>query len=723
MLSTSTEFDNLINEARQFILGAEIALADSTALTLDDASIIQGGMEFEDAVSSSSTFQIGAAIVGKLALTLNNEDGRFDGYEFTDAQVMPSIGLPLSETTETLQKGYYTVDEPTFIGNIVKLECLDNMHRFETGFAGVQLTFPCTALFALQTICTYCGVPIANSDFTNSGFVIQSAPDIKELTCLGMVSYIAQIAGCYARVNVQGALEFRWYDTGIFENDVVLDGGVFDNGEPVYASGDSANGGTFRPWSNGDDANGGTFVDIKKFNHLFNFGSTPTIGIDDIVVTGVRIENTDSDNGYTVMYGTDGYVLGISDNPLIQSQSDADTIVNIIGAKIVGMRFRQFSCSVLSNPAYEAGDPVKISVRTRSGYTTYESYITGLSYKVGSRETIKCEAESPSRNTSKQYGAETRNIVRARNEAKTVVKAYDLTVQQFMNLMTRGYGLFQSQEEQPNGSVIYYMHDQPTIAASTAVWKFNENGLFLSTDHGLTWGVDTNGNMLVNVLTAKGINADWIITGTINGVRIETNSGKIGPFEINANGLFSEIIEIYEDSDYPLMWLTKKGPNGEAFGVNGTQKANYEPSVAVVRAIEDGAETDVVMMARDDSMGQKGKLSIDRYGDDISENMKLTTDGLSTEKWEGTDNTDDINLTSSGALFKNPNRLLTVGLSDGGSIIIYEDDISIMAGGYIIGIQGGNLTIQWDGGSIASSAGSLYLNSIGHIYANGKQID
>ena len=37
-----------------------------------------------------------------------------------------------------------------------------------------------------------------------------------------------------------------------------------------------------------------------------------------------------------------------------------------------------------------------------------------------------------------------------------------------------------------------------------------ENGLMLSTDHGVTWGVDTNGNMLVNV-TAKGINADWIV--------------------------------------------------------------------------------------------------------------------------------------------------------------------------------------------------------------------
>ncbi len=55
--------------------------------------------------------------------------------------------------------------------------------------------------------------------------------------------------------------------------------------------------------------------------------------------------------------GNDGYVLAVSKNKLIQGDS-GNTIASLLGTKIIGMRFRTFSASGLSDPTIEAGDPV-----------------------------------------------------------------------------------------------------------------------------------------------------------------------------------------------------------------------------------------------------------------------------------------------------------------------------------------------------------------------------
>jgi hypothetical protein len=119
--------------------------------------------------------------------------------------------------------------------------------------------------------------------------------------------------------------------------------------------------------------------------------------------------------------------------------------------------------------------------------------------------------------------------------------------------------------------------------------------------------------MLVNVLTAIGINATWINAGEITGIKITTQEGKIGPFTLNEFGMTSDFMEFFDDGSYPLIWLSKPGTNGGTFDTkaDGSAKANYEPSVTVVRSIENGIETDVKMMARTDpSTNKAGKVEI-----------------------------------------------------------------------------------------------------------------
>jgi hypothetical protein len=335
MINTSTEYQNRITGDRKFYLSANITLSDSTVLNLDDTDIMQGGMEFEDAVSGTESFQIGAAIINKNTLTLNNYNGKFDKYDFTDATVIPYIGLQLSSTIETLKKGFFTVDEPNAVGNLLIIESLDNMVKFEKPFKDIALVFPTTAGFILTAICNYCGVNLATPEFTNYDFTIQSRPIDDALSCLDMVSYIAQIAGCYARCNVDGALELKWYDLSVFENAQTLDGGTFDSMESAsYQSGDSADGGNFTDYTSGVNFDGGTFTDFNRYHHLYDFGSTPTVAVDDVVITGIQVsDNAETPN--TVLFGQTGYIISISGNPLIQSQTDAQAVVDDVGAKIV----------------------------------------------------------------------------------------------------------------------------------------------------------------------------------------------------------------------------------------------------------------------------------------------------------------------------------------------------------------------------------------------------
>lgn len=600
MINVSNEYKNTIIEGRQFKLKTTITFLDGSTLDLRDDDIFQGGMSFNEATSNSSSFQIGYAHIGSHKLVLNNFDGKFDNYDFTGATVVSHVGLQLSETVEYLKKGIFTVDDPGTGGNIITLECLDNMYLFEKPFSEVEITFPTNALFLLIAICTYCGVSLGTTTFDNYDYTINERPVDDALSCLDMVSYIAQVTGNYAKCNVDGELELSWYDTSAFEQEDSLDGGSFDSTDnESYQSGDSVNGGNFTDYTSGDNIDGGTFEQMKHYHHFFDFSGTPTVSVDDVVITGFKVVYTDKNSeNYTAMYGSDGYVLSIENNPLIQSVSDANKVAHDVGIKIVGMKFRPFSANVLSDPSVQAGDPCIISIRTSRGYVTYQSFLTSLTYTVGQRISAKCNAETPSRRSSIRYSATTKSIVQARQIARQQLSAYDIQAQKLTSLIANGYGLYMSDEILEDGSKKYYAHNKPTRAESDVVWTLTDTGLAISKDGGVTWGVDTNGNMLVSVLTAIGINAEWIVAGEIRGIKITTQSGQIGPFVMSASGLTSKYMQFFDDGNYPLIWLTKPGESDGGPGTEGYARANYEPSVTRLSSVEDGVETVITIMSR-----------------------------------------------------------------------------------------------------------------------------
>ena len=553
MLATSLEFRKRIAQNTKTVHKATLTLADDTVIELvgDD---MMDGISFSESTSSSSSFEIGAAVIGRHDFVLRNDDSRFDDYDFTGATVIPYVGVELDdETTEWLRKGVYGIEQPSSYSNTIKLSALDNMRLFEKPYSDVNTSYPASLLTILSDICTSCGVTLATTTFANYTATVAKRPDDDALTCLDMVSYVAQTSGNWAKCDTLGRLKLGWYDTSILEGVDWVDGGTFLTDTTPYSDGDEADGGGFH--TEDDSLDGGSFATIP-YAHLFAFSSL-TVTTDDVVITGVRVTAVDEvtaggtkgNDGETSLYGSEGYVLEVSGNPLIQ-YGTASTAAARIGARCVGMRFRPFDASVIGDPSYEAGDA---AILTDGKQRQYKSFITNCTWRNGSYQSLSCGAETPSRNSATSYSALTKAIVEARNAAKSEKTAREIAMETMALMLSSASGLYKTAETQSDGSVIYYLHDKPTKAASSTVWKATAEAFGVSTDGGATYsyGVSNNGVAILNQIYAQGIDADYITTGAIT-VRDPNDTTKvifradvalknvtIGGFNVNDSALYN----------------------------------------------------------------------------------------------------------------------------------------------------------------------------------------
>ena len=312
MINTSTEFQQAHLKNSVCSTKATILLKDGTLLQIDSPQISQGATKIDDGVTGSNKFEVGSAIANKLTLSLNNRYDEFSDYDFTDAVVTVWVGKQLSDRIEWLKKGVYNTDDPTATPAILSLECLDNMSKFDAAYDG-GIGFPATLQSIVQYCCTQCGVILVNGEFPNYRYKVSKNPftGATNITYRAIIAYCALLAGCYARCNVDGSLELKWYDTAAFDG--IIDGGVFDvTTEVSYQTGDNLDGGNFTDYTSGDNADGGTFTDVLPYHHIYSFSSL-SVSTEDVVITGIRVTAADSEDsagkkiqGETYLCGAEG---------------------------------------------------------------------------------------------------------------------------------------------------------------------------------------------------------------------------------------------------------------------------------------------------------------------------------------------------------------------------------------------------------------------------------
>lgn len=497
MINVSNAFREKIEAGEPVRMTVDITFPDGTKKTINK-DIMNGDNGFADCAESSS-FPVGATICKTLTLSINNDQEQWKNYNFYGAKIhaylklqtsyaapesvntlldenynpiLDSTGDPVIATQaatkdviETIDKGVYTVTTPEQYSDIINVTALDDMYKAnKTYTSGLKL--PQSLINLVRDACKTVGIGM-NLTMDHGDIIIRSVPD--SMTFRQLFGYAAMVESANARIDYSGNLQFVKWD---FEK-----------------------------------------TDVPE---LKDYGSPPTLSSDDIVITGIKVtngqSNDDTDTDYSGMYGEEGYVLEL-ENELIDTDQ-LQTVANIIGEQIVGARFRNLEGDLVYNPLIEFGDMVHTYDRLGNKYLTP---LTDVSGNVGGLTTVKTQADDPIRGSSDFYGNSTKTIVAARRMVRKETSAREEAIQRLAETLSSSSGLYMTQEPQQDGSIIYYMHNKSTIAESNIIWKLTAEAFAVSIDGGKTYpyGFAVTGELITRLLYAEGINADYIDAGTL----------------------------------------------------------------------------------------------------------------------------------------------------------------------------------------------------------------
>lgn len=548
MINVSNAFREKLEAGEPVRMVVDITFPDGTKKTINK-DIMNGDNGFSDCAESSS-FPVGATICKTLTLSINNDQEQWKNYNFYGAKIhaylklqtsyaapesvstlldesynpiLDSTGDPIIATQaatkdiiETIDKGVYTVTTPEQYSDIINVTALDDMYKAnKTYTSGLKL--PQSLINLVRDACKTVGIGMNLTMDHGDIIIIRSVPD--SMTFRQLFGYAAMVESANARIDYSGNLQFVKWDFGKMESDnaatVDADGFIhFGDASPsidtdgfVSLPGWTINAEGFLALTSGPGS------DVQR---LMAYANPPALSSDDIVITGIKVtngqSNDDTETDYSGMYGEEGYVLEL-ENELIDTDQ-LQTIANIIGEQIVGARFRNLEGDLVYNPLVEFGDMVYTYDRLGSKYVTP---LTDVSGNVGGLTTVKTQADDPIRGSSDFYGNSTKAIVAARQMVQKETSAREEAIQRLAETLRSSSGLYMTQEPQQDGSIIYYMHNKPTIKESNIIWKLTAEAFAVSIDGGKTYpyGFAVTGELITRLLYAEGINADYINAGTL----------------------------------------------------------------------------------------------------------------------------------------------------------------------------------------------------------------
>lgn len=505
MINVSTQLKKESLTNRNYYVTANVTLSNGTTLKLGKKDFYLSGNSLVDSADSGD-FPVGVAIEKTASLSLVNDDGRFDGYNFNAARFVIFLNVQLSDRIETIKRGTYIVSKKPATASEISLSLLDKMHNADKAYDS-NLSFPCTVKELLSECCQQCGITLGDAMFPNADFQIQKAPS--NATYRTVIGMCAGIAGGNARIDENDLLRIITFDK-TFTNTTIYDGGAVKN----WTNGDDLDGGTLNPWTTGTVVDGGTLSN-NDYHALFSIQNLQ-YDVDDVIVTGVKYIEDETE----YMSGQDGYVITI-DNQLLSGNAQAG--VEAIGNQLISLRMRPFSCDGIANGYATFGDPVEfIDTKNR----VFRSFATNVEFVFGGSTSWSCSAKSAEEDASEFIGDQQAAVEQSKKDIKKKLSAYDVKLKQMNELAANTLGFFYTEEVQEDGSVITYRHDKPTLADSKVIYKTSADGFFLSVDGGQTWkaGFDSNGDAVLNILYAIGIQSEWINT---RGFTAKDNNGDV----------------------------------------------------------------------------------------------------------------------------------------------------------------------------------------------------
>ena len=436
------------------------------SFTLTESDIMVGGLTVDRYSVSSSKIELGSACAAELSLTLDNREGQLQNVKFEGAELFVRIGVMKYDarkwenaSMQYVPLGYFTVDEPARALQTISLSALDRMVLFDKNVDWSLFTFPMTVKDILSQTCVICNVPLGTdiSNRPNYDYVIQESPT-DETTYRQIIQWVAELTATCAFIDWEGKLCLSWYE----------------------------------PTNNRISSSERYSSDMLE---------------NDIVISGVEVIDEES-NVY--LTGDDAYAFAIEGNSLIQHdhQGVCEAIYGVVG----GFTYRPYECVVKPMPYLYPMDMIEYVDKDGISHSTI---VTNTTFTLNGATAIKGQGETETGN-----GYATANPLTKSESViiNTIKKALNDTLNSsvqsilaFNELITHSLGVYSTVVTMPDGSNKYYMHDAPSLEASSTIYTQNAGG-FAYTNSGWNggnpvWesGFTKDGNIIAKKVNAYGI--------------------------------------------------------------------------------------------------------------------------------------------------------------------------------------------------------------------------
>ena len=128
-----------------------------------------------------------------------------------------------------------------------------------------------------------------------------------------------------------------------------------------------------------------------------------------------------------------------------------------------------------------------------------------------------------------EYKTFTGTISSSNTEIKEEIKKTENTLaedienskKEFNAAIKNANGLFQTNVKKPDNSTVIYLHNKQNLNDSDIQIVINDNGIAVSNNGGNNWyGLSVDGDLIAKILTATGVKAEWVQTGTMQADRV-----------------------------------------------------------------------------------------------------------------------------------------------------------------------------------------------------------
>lgn len=394
MYAVSDEYKQAIAQRRrEFKLEALIYLRDKTILSIGDDKLknttgdryVKGDVKIETQMMSGSASEnmidIGAVPSAKLTMTVNSPTS--DLHIFSGAYLWLYVSLKLpSGAWEPIPMGKFYINGAAVSreGNWVSFEAYDGMIKLQyelTDEMRKQLKGK-TAMQAAKILCEKAQIPLGSAISPAGGYVECpnyelplnfDSPQIE--TARDAIMWIAQIMGCFARVNRLGVLEFI----------------------PI------------KSWWEMYTETTGTIIAVRNIGGGSRFKTR--FSDDRIHIVGVSMRNEEGKlvtkrYSYSHENGEDptsDVTVELETNPLIiGSTTPLETILENILSELSTAYFYAFQSEITNDPALDAGDTVRLQGGVINGTNKNNDligFITHSTWVYRKRQTITNASSVP----------------------------------------------------------------------------------------------------------------------------------------------------------------------------------------------------------------------------------------------------------------------------------------------------------------------------------------